>query len=92
MGPSRSAALFQDRLPSLSEVRLDFVPHPVTIITIAGVLPAGVHNRRLEYYARRFLLRINATYYRQPVPEMFERMLVQTPNTFGLSRAYKANP
>ncbi|MGI6596867.1 MAG: DUF72 domain-containing protein [bacterium] len=51
-------------------------------------LPA---NRRLEYYARRFpFAEINATYYRQPVPEMFERMLVQTPNTFGfVVKAYK---
>ncbi|HKM39563.1 MAG TPA: DUF72 domain-containing protein [bacterium] len=44
-------------------------------------LPA---NRRLQYYAARFpFAEINATYYRQPVPQMFERMLSQTPANFG---------
>lgn len=51
-------------------------------------LPA---NQRLKYYARQFpFSEINATYYRQPTPDMFERMLAATPERFGfVVKAYK---
>ncbi|MGI6129556.1 MAG: DUF72 domain-containing protein [bacterium] len=51
-------------------------------------LPA---NRRLKYYALRFpFSEINATYYRQPTAQMFERMLALTPDKFRfVVKAYK---
>ncbi|HHV06862.1 MAG TPA: DUF72 domain-containing protein [Firmicutes bacterium] len=54
--------------------------------------PSGLPaNRRLEFYADEFpFAEINATYYRQPAPSMFERMLTATPDDFRfVVKAYK---